>query len=69
LPGSDGCHREAKLSVLLTAIMTGTWLECDDNADYDVRLARQLLLEFAGVAAAAWKGRFTEPPPTDVEAA
>jgi hypothetical protein len=43
---ADG-HR-AKATVLLTCIMGSEWTETDKDADYDVEMARKLLIEFIG---------------------
>jgi len=40
--------RAAKVAVLLGTLMDDDWLYCDDNSDYPIRLARQLLIEFVG---------------------
>jgi hypothetical protein len=40
--------RRAKVLVLLGCIMTDDWREHDGNADYDIKMTRDLLIEFVG---------------------
>lgn len=48
IPARTQKGRRAKLSVLLTCVMAATWLDSDEDADYDARLARQLMVEMLG---------------------
>jgi hypothetical protein len=45
--------RRAKLEVLLGTIMSDGWRENDDDADYDISRARDLMFEFVGGEQAA----------------
>lgn len=45
--------RRAKLLVLLGHIMTGSWRECDSDADWEIQKARDLMIEFVGGESAA----------------
>jgi hypothetical protein len=45
--------RRAKLEVLLATIMPVGWRENDDDADYDIERARDLMFEFVGGKQAA----------------
>lgn len=73
IPAHTSQGRKAKLNVLLNTVMgSREWLETDKDSDYDIRLFRQLLLEFAGEEAAApWKEHFAsdETDRKEVEAA
>jgi hypothetical protein len=48
IPATTEEGRRAKVSVLLGTLMEDDWLCADDDSDYPIRLARQLLLEFVG---------------------
>jgi hypothetical protein len=43
---ADGRH--AKVSVLLTCVMGKEWCRIDKDIDYDIKMARKLLIEFIG---------------------
>jgi len=43
---ADG--RRAKATVLLTCITGSEWTKTDKDADYDIEMARKLLIEFIG---------------------
>jgi hypothetical protein len=53
-------HAErAKLLVLLGDIMTDSWREHDGNVDWDIKMARDLLIELiGGEPAAQLRGQF-----------
>ena len=62
IPAKTSRGRNAKLNVLLTTIMSDTWLACDEDVDYDAEQARKLLLEFAGdEVSEPWTARFARP--------
>jgi hypothetical protein len=48
IPAHTADGRRAKATVLLTCIMGSEWTETDKDADYDVEMARKLLIEFIG---------------------
>ena len=63
IPAHTSRGRSAKLNVLLTTVMGSTWRDVDEDVDYDARLARQLLLEFAGEEVSTpWNERFAAKP-------
>jgi hypothetical protein len=54
-PGQDETTsggRRAKVTVLLHCICWDKWLDPDKDADYDIEMTRNLLLEFVGGEAA-----------------
>jgi hypothetical protein len=48
IPAHTADGRRAKAAVLLTCIMPSEWSETDKDADYDIEMARKLLIEFVG---------------------
>jgi len=49
IPAHTADGRRAKVAVLLTCIMPSEWrTETDKDADYDIEMARKLLIEFVG---------------------
>jgi hypothetical protein len=48
IPARTSDERRAKVWVLLVCIMRDDWRGHDDAADYDIRMARKLLIEFVG---------------------
>lgn len=47
-PARTSDERRAKVEVLLICIMRDDWRDHDQAADYDIRMARKLLIEFVG---------------------
>lgn len=47
-PAQTSDERRAKFEVLLVCIMRDDWRDHDQAADYDIRMARKLLIEFVG---------------------
>ena len=48
MPAHTADGRRAKVTVLLACVMGSEWTETDKDADYDVEMARKLLIEFIG---------------------
>ncbi len=48
IPAQTPEGRRAKLLVLLGDIMTDGWSEHDGNVDWDIKMARDLMIEFVG---------------------
>jgi hypothetical protein len=48
LPAHTAGGRRAKVAVLISCVMHPEWTESDEDADYDVRMGRRLLIEFIG---------------------
>ena len=48
MPSPTSEERRAKFEALLVCIMRHDWRDNDEDADYDIRMARQLLIEFVG---------------------
>lgn len=47
-PAKTADERRAKVEVLLVCVMRADWRDNDTDADYDIRMARDLLFEFVG---------------------
>ena len=48
MPAHTADGRRAKVTVLLACVMGSEWTETDKDADYDIEMARKLLIEFVG---------------------
>ena len=48
IPAQTADGRRAKVTVLLACVMGSEWTEIDKDADYDIEMARKLLIEFVG---------------------
>jgi hypothetical protein len=48
IPATTISGRRAKVEVLLVCILGDKWRVNDDEADYDIHMARRLLIEFVG---------------------
>jgi len=48
IPAHTADGRRAKVTVLLTCVMGSEWTETDKDADYDIEMARKLLIDFIG---------------------
>lgn len=62
VPAQTPAGKATKAEVLIYCVMGLDWLQPEANADWDVRFARKLLLEFiGGKSAAELQSRFAEP--------
>ena len=52
IPARTAEGRRSKLLVLLSCVMRSGWTEVDKDADWDVEMARKLMIEFVGGAPA-----------------
>jgi len=48
MPAHTPDGRRAKVTVLLTCVMPSEWSQTDKDADYDIEMARKLLIDFIG---------------------
>jgi hypothetical protein len=48
IPAQTADGRRAKVTVLLACVMGSEWTGTDKDADYDIEMARKLLIEFVG---------------------
>jgi hypothetical protein len=48
IPARTADGRRAKTTVLLTCVMGSEWTQIDKDTDYDIEMARKLLIEFIG---------------------
>jgi hypothetical protein len=48
IPAHTADGRRAKVTVLLTCVMGKEWCRIDKDTDYDIEMARNLLIEFIG---------------------
>jgi hypothetical protein len=48
IPARTSEGRRSKLLVLLACVMGGDWTVVDKDADWDVKMARKLMIEFVG---------------------